>query len=163
MLYTTDCAIWLASLPGMGAYFPTTPQLSTDQRWVGCDGGSLPITFDAFVLPQDSGQRIELRANGGGPVENERTIDVDFLSLQIFGPPEDHAAGEALRTAVDNSIMVLRPPLEIPSQTGGPSTRVIDLNYMAGPPRFVARDRPGVGARDIFAAEYVLRTARTVF
>jgi hypothetical protein len=163
VLFTNDMAVWLASLPGMTAYFPATPAVSADGRYVTCDGGSLPITFDGYMLNNDSGPRIEMRAGGLGPTQGERTIDVDSLSLLIYGPSDDHNGAEHLVRDIDQAVMSLVCPLNVPSQSGGPSTRIIDFDYAGGPPRYVSRDHASIGARDIFSAEYALKVARVTF
>jgi hypothetical protein len=163
MLYTTDVALWLANLPSLNSHFPTTPQLTTDQRAVVSTGGDLPITFDRYSLPDDSGQKIELHVESGGSTENERTVDVHFLSLMIFGNPDDHTGVEHLVSSIDDALMGTVPPLDIPPAGEWSTTRLISLDYTGGPPRFVTRDQPGMGARSVFAAEYLVRVARTVF
>jgi hypothetical protein len=157
VLFSSDVALWLAGLPGMADYFPVAPSVSADGRWIA--GGTVPITFDGYGMPDTSGPYIAVGVTGGAPTQAERTLDVPLLSVVTVGPQDDHTGGEKLTSTVDDTLMGLPFPQTIPSATGGNPTHLVSLDYSGGQPRFLDRDP---ARRSVFTASYVLVVARTV-
>lgn len=96
---------------------------------------------------------IAVTISGGARTLRERTFDQPRVQLTVRGLQRSDDDAEALAQAVDDVLMGMVPP------TMMGDSRVISLDYLGGPPAFVARDD---GHRALYACNYLLQVARTV-
>lgn len=145
MLKGEDLATWL------------TPRLADKGHPVGNDlkivwGGNIPETPD---------QLVELNPTGGAGSQFERTFDVCSLQVMTRGPQDVKGVGapgpgvtgaENLAAAVDSIFMDMYCPTVI----GG--KRVIDVDYVGGPPAFYGYDKKS--GRTTYLGKYLLTVQR---
>jgi hypothetical protein len=135
----------------------TSPVLSTADlaSWLIAQGITADIGFDGQawveILPD---QAVLLTLMGGGPELFERTFDTPSVQLLSRGGQMDPTSAEALAWSIDNLLLGAVPPIDIGS------TRVIAIERVGGPPRFVQYD---AARRRIFSATYIFTAARTIF
>lgn len=136
MLYTADLVSWLQA-------FPTYPT----------DGG-LPVPIETPSKVVDvPGRLIYLSVGPGTPTIDQRTFDCHSVDIRCRGPQNDPDGAEIFMGLIDNLIMGVVAPTTI-------GRRVIDIDYMGGPPEFLLLD-PAL--RSHFICRYLFTIAREVF
>jgi hypothetical protein len=136
VLYTADVATWLQA-------FSTYP---TDN--------DLPVPIETPTKEVDvPGRLIYLSVGPGTPTLNERTFDCHSVQIRCRGPQNDPDGGEQFMGLIDNLIMGVHCPVTV-------GRRVIDIDYMGGPPQFLLLD---AAVCSHFVARYLFTIAREVF
>lgn len=132
------------------------------QAWLtsqGVDPNSAPTgavangawSSDGYVPPTPD-RLIVLTPGPGGPTQFERTFEVVSFQVLVRGLQDNPADAEGFALQVDDTLMNAVCPITI-----GPG-RVIDLDYVGGPPRFFQRD---VGRRSLFVCNYLFTVSRS--